>query len=73
MPEYPTWRDRSADVARHVVEWLTDEPARQALIGRMIELREQIGRGGASVTAAEYILRTLRTAGSAEPRYRKAS
>jgi lipid-A-disaccharide synthase len=74
MPEYPTWRDRSADVARHAIEWLTDEPARQRLIGRMAALRDRIGGGGASVAAAEYILRALGSAQATEPlRYRKAS
>lgn len=59
LPEYPTWRDRSADLATHVIEWLTDEPARQRVIARLVELRERIGVGGASQRAAEYIIRHL--------------
>ncbi len=57
FPEYPTWRDRSADLAAHLIEWLNDEPVRQRAIARLIELRERIGAGGASARAAEYILR----------------
>ncbi len=59
LPEYPTWRDRSADLASHVTEWLTDEPARQRAIAGLANLRDQAARGGASQTAAEYILRQL--------------
>jgi lipid-A-disaccharide synthase len=82
LPEYPTWRDRSVDLASHVVEWLTDEPARQRAIARLAELRDRIGKGGASAIAAEYIVRHLE---QSEPRalsftfndqpatYRKAS
>ncbi|MCI0361597.1 MAG: lipid-A-disaccharide synthase [Planctomycetaceae bacterium] len=56
LPEYPTWRDRSADLASHVIEWLTDEPARQRAIARLTELRDRVAQGGASARAAEYIL-----------------
>jgi lipid-A-disaccharide synthase len=59
LPEYPTWRDRSADLAAHVIEWLTDEPARQRAIAGLASLRDEVARGGASQTAAEYILRQL--------------
>jgi lipid-A-disaccharide synthase len=59
LPEYPTWRNRAADLASHVVEWLTDEPARQRAIAGLANLRDQVARGGASQTAAEYILRQL--------------
>ncbi|MDX1947403.1 MAG: lipid-A-disaccharide synthase [Pirellulaceae bacterium] len=59
MPEYPTCGDRSADIARHAVEWLTDEPARQRLIGRMERLKGELCRGGASARAADYIAAEL--------------
>ena len=61
IPEYPTWRDRSADLAAHVIEWLTDEPARQRAIARLAELRERVCAGGASARAAEYIVRHLQS------------
>lgn len=59
FPEYPTWRDRSADVARHAIEWLTDELARQALVGRLTALRDHVGQSGASHRAADYLVQHL--------------
>ncbi|MEQ8849764.1 lipid-A-disaccharide synthase [Botrimarina sp.] len=59
MPEYLTWRDPAPSLARHAVEWLTDEPKRDALVRRMHALRDQIGAAGASERAAEYLLREL--------------
>jgi lipid-A-disaccharide synthase len=59
FPEYLTCEDRSADIARHVSLWLADGEQRTALIARLVELRERIAHGGASIRAAEYILRTL--------------
>jgi len=59
FPEYPTVNDKSALMARHVIGWLKDEPSRQALIGRLEELRAKIGGGGASQRAAEYMLKHL--------------
>jgi len=59
LPEYPTWRDRSVDIASHVIQWLTDEPVRQRAIARLAELRDRICKGGASATAAAYIVRHL--------------
>ncbi len=59
MPEYLTCEDRSAELAGHLIEWLTDETAREALIEKMGKLREQVGHGGASERAAEYLLREL--------------
>jgi lipid-A-disaccharide synthase len=82
LPEYPTWRDRSADLAAHVIEWLTDEPARQRAIARLAELRDRVCAGGASARAAEYIVSQLRqdeqptvriAAPDQQAAYRKAS
>lgn len=56
FPEYPDWRDRSRDVASHVIEWLQHEDRRQALIRRLEALRNQVAIGGASARAADYIL-----------------
>jgi lipid-A-disaccharide synthase len=58
-PEYPTWRDRSAEIAEHAIHWLTNEPERQRLIARLEALRERVAAGGASARAAEYIVREL--------------
>jgi lipid-A-disaccharide synthase len=59
MPEYLTTRDRTADLAGHVVEWLTNEPAYDALQQRLAALKQQVAQGGASVRAAEYIDRQV--------------
>lgn len=63
MPEYltSTRMDRSADIAGHIVEWLTNESARQTLIERMRTLRDEVGGGGASVRAADYLLHEMGT------------
>jgi lipid-A-disaccharide synthase len=61
FPEYPTWRDKSREIAEHAIEWLTDESARQALVARLFALREQVAAGGASSAAADYILQRLAT------------
>jgi len=70
-PEYPTWRDCSDEVAQHTIGWLNDEASRQRLISRLTELRDRISGGGASATAADYIVREL-GAGVVAP-LRKAS
>jgi len=69
-PEYPTWRDCSGEVAQHAIKWLRDERSRQRVISRLIELRDRVAAGGASATAADYIVRQL---GAAPMPLRKAS
>jgi lipid-A-disaccharide synthase len=59
FPEYLTCEDRSERLAAHAIEWLSDEPKRQARIEQLTELRDRVGHGGASRRAAEYILREL--------------
>lgn len=59
FPEYPTWQDRSSDIADHAIRWLTDEPERQRLIARLESLRDRVAAGGASASAADYIVRAL--------------
>lgn len=59
FPEYPHWRDCSADVASHAIEWLTDEPARLRQIGRLEQLRSSLAIGGASSRTAAYILQNV--------------
>ncbi|TWT77729.1 Glycosyl transferase [Posidoniimonas polymericola] len=63
MPEYLTCQDPTDKLARHLTHWLTDDDARDALVARMAVLKEQIGRGGASVRAAEYVVNTLDPSG----------
>jgi lipid-A-disaccharide synthase len=71
-PEYPTWRDCSADIARHAIQWLSDERQRQRVISRLIALRDGVAAGGASAKAADYIAATLGVE-SAGSKMRKAS
>jgi lipid-A-disaccharide synthase len=59
LPEYGTSVDKSAALARHCIQWLTDERERQAWIDRLQELRDRVATGGASRRAAEYILAHL--------------
>jgi lipid-A-disaccharide synthase len=59
FPEYPTFENRAGDVAAHAIEWLQDEGERARLIGRLKELRDRVGIGGASARAADYIVREL--------------
>jgi lipid-A-disaccharide synthase len=59
FPEYPTCEDKSAELARHAIEWLTDERKHQAKVAQLAALKARYGQSGASVKAAEYILRVL--------------
>jgi lipid-A-disaccharide synthase len=59
FPEYLTCQDRSADIARHVVGWLTDRSKYERCVARLAELRERVGRQGASERGAAYILAAL--------------
>ncbi|MEE9602328.1 MAG: lipid-A-disaccharide synthase [Thermoguttaceae bacterium] len=59
MPEYLTCEDRSADLAEHVVTWLTDEAKYAAVEQSLAELKERVGQGGASQRAAQYITRLV--------------
>ncbi|MGD9720277.1 MAG: lipid-A-disaccharide synthase [Pirellulales bacterium] len=59
FPEYLTWQDRSPQIARHVIQWLTDARERARLVGRLEVLREEVGHGGAATTAAEFILNVV--------------
>jgi len=66
MPEYLTTQDKSAQLAEHVVDWLTDAPLRGELIEQLTALKERVAKGGASVRAADYISSML-AAQPAEP------
>jgi lipid-A-disaccharide synthase len=59
FPEYLTCEDRTADMARHLVDWLRDGRKRTDCIGRLAALREKVAHGGASSRAADYILAEL--------------
>ncbi len=59
FPEYLTCEDKSADVAGHLVQWLTDAAALARQIAALERLKAEVAHGGASARAAEYILREL--------------
>ena len=56
LPEYPTCRDKSAQIAEHVLQWLTDDPVYQQTVQRMQKLRNSFCVPGASQRCADYIL-----------------
>ncbi len=59
FPEYPTWEDKSAQLAAHVIGWLTNDEQREELVARLAELKARVCHPGAAGNAAEYVLRTL--------------
>ncbi len=59
FPEYLTCEDKSAAVAGHVIEWLTDPAALGRQVAALCALKTQVAHGGASDHAAEYILPPL--------------
>ncbi|NLE39722.1 MAG: hypothetical protein GX621_17015, partial [Pirellulaceae bacterium] len=71
FPEYLTSEDKSAQIASHVVEWLTDETARARRVDQLVRLKAEVAHGGASSRAAEYILGHLaaRSAPASRPHY----
>jgi lipid-A-disaccharide synthase len=61
FPEYPTWQDRSADLAAHLIEWLSDDAELQRRRELLRDLKARYAQPGASSRAAEYILSALST------------
>jgi lipid-A-disaccharide synthase len=68
FPEYPTCRDKSGHIAEHVIQWLADEEVRLGLVARLTELKDKVGRSGASARSAQYIVSQLERRSSATPR-----
>ena len=66
FPEYLTCSDRSADVARHVIEWLTDSTKRSACREALGDLCERVGHPGACENAVRLILADLHSKLAAE-------
>ncbi len=59
MPEYIACEDCSQQLAGHIIEWLTDPAKRAERVAQLAALKEQIGAGGASGRAADYMLNVL--------------
>jgi lipid-A-disaccharide synthase len=68
FPEYLTYEDKSAEIAAHVVEWLTDPAKRAARVEALAALKEHVAHGGASGRAAEYILNAISATGATKKR-----
>jgi len=68
FPEYLTCEDKSGQLARHVVSWLTDRQERERLVERLQALKTEVAQGGASSTAASYILDQLASRSTRELR-----
>ncbi len=56
FPEYLTCQDKSHDLARHVVEWLSCPDRRRALVARLARLKVKVAAGGAARRSAKVIL-----------------
>ncbi len=67
FPEYLTYEDRSAEMAGHIVRWLTDDASYQTRVRELDELKRRYGTAGASSRAAAYILHHLRPGASPLP------
>jgi lipid-A-disaccharide synthase len=72
FPEYPTYEDKSEQIASHLVEWLTNEDAYGARVQQLEELKRKYAQSGASQRAADYILQELAAADPAQTRSRAA-
>jgi lipid-A-disaccharide synthase len=66
FPEYLTHEDKSAQIAGHIVEWLTDPAKRAARVEALTALKDRVAHGGASGRAAEYILDAISASGAAK-------
>jgi lipid-A-disaccharide synthase len=59
MPEYLTYQDKSAEIAAHIVRWLSDPRAFETQQSRLGELRSRFGQSGASAKAADLVLENI--------------
>jgi lipid-A-disaccharide synthase len=59
FPEYPTYEDKSAQIAEHVVRWLTDPWEHRRRVAQLQRLKAKYAQSGASDRAADYILNQL--------------
>lgn len=68
FPEYLTCQDRSADLARHVVEWLKHPESRRRCVRQLVELKRRVAHGGATQRASRYILDAIGVPAQTIPR-----
>jgi lipid-A-disaccharide synthase len=68
FPEYLTSSDKTLEIAAHVIRWLVVDEVREGLVAELAKLKARIGHGGASRTAADYILSELAKRSAPVPR-----
>ena len=69
FPEYLTCEDRSPQIARHVITWLTDTAAREQLVDRLAALKAEVAHGGAARARLPiYLLNELNKRSHGPPR-----
>jgi lipid-A-disaccharide synthase len=56
FPEYLAVQDPAAHVAGHVVEWLTQPKAREAVVTRLDAVADRVANGGSAERAAAAVL-----------------
>ena len=59
FPEYPTYENKSEQIAQHISQWLMCPEKYQATVNQLRNLKQRFARSGASQTAARYILGKL--------------
>ena len=67
MPEYLTSGDPSEKIAARAIQWLTNESSRQATVNRLDQLAKMYARPGATVRAAEYLVKQIYPEATARP------
>ena len=67
FPEYPTCEDKSDRIAGHIIQWLSDPACYQRVIDRLQALKAEVAHGGASKSAAQYILHAMEDVRTNEP------
>ncbi|MBP3955828.1 lipid-A-disaccharide synthase [Gemmata sp. G18] len=56
FPEFATSRDKSSEIAGHILGWLNDPSRRAAVVDRLVELRSRAAVPGACDRAAAFLL-----------------
>ncbi len=60
FPEYLTSKDKSSQIAQHIIRWLCDAGEKQRVEAELARLRNEVAHGGASKAAAAYIAEEVR-------------
>jgi lipid-A-disaccharide synthase len=55
-PEYLAVQDPAAAAASHLITWLRDDAARQAVVARLEAIAAEVGQGGSAARAAAHVL-----------------